>query len=72
MTLLQILAALSGNTDHNISIVNSDDTALITFNAAGYESIENDLTARTVKRVRVDSNHNLIKVVIEDADSGSD
>ena len=50
MTLSDLLVALSGNTDQFITLADGE-TELITFNAAGYEAVENDITARTVDKI---------------------
>ena len=55
MTLGALLAALSSNTNVNITLMDSNDTALITFVASGYASIESDLGSRTVSTVKVNS-----------------
>ena len=52
MTLGALLAALSSNANVNITLM---DTALITFVASGYASIESDLGSRTVSTVKVNS-----------------
>ena len=55
MTLGALLAALSSNANVNITLMDSNDTALITFVASGYASIESDLGSRTVSTVKVNS-----------------
>ena len=55
MTLGALLAALSSNANVNITLMDSNDTALITFVASGYASIERDLGSRTVSTVKVNS-----------------
>ena len=55
MTLSDLLVALAGNQKLSITLAENDGTALITFNAAGYASVESDLGARTVKKITVDS-----------------
>lgn len=55
MTLGALLAALSSNANVNITLMDSNDTALITFVASGYASIESDLGNRTVSTVKVNS-----------------
>ena len=52
MTLSDLLVALSGNTDQYIKLVDGE-TELITFNAGGYESVESDITARTVDSITI-------------------
>ena len=55
MTLSALLAALSSNTNVNITLMESNDTQLITFMAGGYASIESDLGARTVDTIKVNT-----------------
>lgn len=55
MTLTQALTALAGNTTVNINLVDSDGSAMITFNAGGYANIESDLFSRTVKSITINS-----------------
>lgn len=50
MTLAELLVALSGNAGQYITLVDGD-TDLITFNAAGYASVESDLGERTVESI---------------------
>lgn len=59
MNLQNLLPTLSKNAGLNITLVDSDDTNLITFNAEGYESIESDLFTRTVSKITVDSNKSM-------------
>lgn len=66
MTLSNILSALASNTGLNITLVNTSGDSMITFNAAGYESIESDLGARTVNSIKIVSSTN-ISIVIGDA-----
>lgn len=60
MTLENLLPTLSKNESLNITLVDSDDTNLITFNAAGYGSVESDLFARTVSKITVNSNKSML------------
>lgn len=66
MKLIDLLKALSANKALNITLIDSSEESLITFNAAGYSSVEGDLGERTVKKVTVAS-VNSVSVVIEDA-----
>lgn len=54
MALSDLLVALKDNDKLYITLVDGD-AELISFNAAGYESVESDLGARTVDKVIVDS-----------------
>ena len=66
MTLQNILPTLSKNDSLNITLIDSDDKKLITFNAAGYENIENDLLVKIVTRMTVVSNKD-VQLKIADA-----
>lgn len=66
MNLQQLLTALKNNTSLNITLIDSSDKDMITFNAAGYENIENDLNTRIVTNIQVDSNK-LVRIKIADA-----
>ena len=55
MTLAEILAALSSNTNVNITLTDDQDNQLITFNAAGFAAVESDLGTRKVKRIKINS-----------------
>lgn len=66
MALSDLLATLSGNEGLNISLVDNTDKTLITFNAAGYASIESDLGTRTVRSIKVVS-ASAVKIAIDEA-----
>ena len=66
MTLTQALTALAGNTNLNVNLIDSDDSAMIVFNAAGYENIESDLFSRTVKAITINSS-NLVTIKLNAA-----
>jgi len=55
MTLTDALASLAGNLNLNVSLVDSDDTEMIRFNAAGYQNIESDLFNRIVDSITINS-----------------
>lgn len=55
MILSDVLVALSVNANVNIVLVDDADNQLITFNAAGYASIESDLGARVVKNIKINN-----------------
>lgn len=65
MTLSQLLAALSNNTEVNVVLMDDGDNQLITFGAAGYASLESDLGTRTVKRIKINSAKEVV-ISIED------
>ena len=54
MALSDLLVALANNSKLFVTLIDGD-TELISFNAAGYESVESDLGARTVDKIIVDS-----------------
>ena len=66
MLLLDLLKALSGNSNVNITLNNADGDSLITFNAGGYAAVETDLGKRTVKKVKI-MTANAVTIVINDA-----
>lgn len=66
MTLGNLLPTLSKNTSLNITLLDDADNEMITFNAAGWQNIEEDLTQYNVTKITVDSNK-LIKVKIVSA-----
>ena len=53
MTLSELLIALSGNKDLFVSLLDDNDNPIITFDAAGYAAVENDLGTRVVKRIKI-------------------
>lgn len=65
ITLSDLLAALANNTTASITLLDSADNKIITFNAAGYEAVEGDITARKVKSIKVASAQS-ISITIED------
>lgn len=71
MTLAETLAALSNNTNVNITLMDDQDNALITFNAVGYPSIESDLGTRVVKAIKVASGTSVV-ISLKEANSTSD
>lgn len=62
MALSDLLVALANNSKLFVTLIDGE-TELISFNAAGYESVESDLGARTVDKIIVDS-VSVIKVVL--------
>lgn len=65
MKLSDVLKALAANNGMTISIVNADDENLISFNAAGYESVESDLQEHEVKKIQITSAKE-VKIIIGD------
>ena len=66
MTLSELLVALANNQKLYITLDDKNGNELITFNAAGYESVESDLGTRVVNKVTIVSPSS-ISVVLEDA-----
>lgn len=66
MTLSDLLVALSGNVNLFITLTDKTGVEMITFNAAGYESVESDLGARVVKKITIGSPAE-VSVMLEDA-----
>lgn len=65
MKLSDVLKALAGNENLTITLVDSDSVKLISFNAAGYESVESDLQEHEVKRIQL-TNTKEVTIVIGD------
>lgn len=66
MILSDLLSALSSNANVNVTLLDSNDNNLITFNAAGYAAVESDLGKRTVKRVKINTAQQ-VTISVDDA-----
>ena len=66
MTLSDLLVTLANNQKLYITLTDKESNVLITFNAAGYESVESDLGTREVKKITVVSPAE-VTVMLEDA-----
>lgn len=66
MILAEFLKTMRANDKVNITLIDSDDNVLITFNCKGYEAVESDIQKRVVNKIKVDT-EKLILVYIEDA-----
>lgn len=66
MTLSELLVALANNQKLYITLDDKNGNELITFNAAGYESVESDLGTRVVNKITIVS-PSAVSVVLEDA-----
>lgn len=66
MKLLDLLKALSFNTNVGITLVDSDEFELITFNAVGYKAVESELGKKKVKKVKIASATSIVIVLDED------
>ena len=66
MALSDLLVTLANNQKLYITLNNKTGDKLITFNAAGYSSVESDLGSRVVNRIEVVS-ANEVTITLEDA-----
>ena len=66
MELSDLLVALANNQKLYITLADKEGVALITFNAAGYTSVESDLGSREVKRITI-SSPTEVTITLEDA-----
>ena len=66
MILAEFLKTMRSNEKVNITLIDSDDKVLITFNCKGYEAVESDIQKRVVNKIKVDTDK-LLLVYIEDA-----
>jgi len=66
MNLSDLLVALANNTKLYITLADKNGNDLITFNAAGYESVESDLGTREVNRIEIVT-PSAVNVILEDA-----
>ena len=55
MTLSQVLTALANNTAVNITLVDSENNKIITFNAAGYSAVDSTYMSKVVKSITIGS-----------------
>ena len=53
MKLSDVLTALANNAGVNITLIAKEGAALVTFNAAGYQSIESDLQNLAVTEIKI-------------------
>lgn len=65
MFLSDLLPKLSKNPELKIRIVNDDGTDIVTFNAAGYPAVNDELNAREVDKVLLTEYSNLLKVLLQ-------
>ena len=66
MTLANLLPALAGNNVLNITLLDKTGKSIITFNAAGYQAIEDDLGAYVVTSISVVSSSS-VNISIEES-----
>lgn len=55
MKLIDLLKAMAVNNNFNVTLVDADDKAMITFEISGYENLESDLSDREVKKIKITS-----------------
>lgn len=74
MTLRQFLSVLSGNKGTSVTLLNLEETELLTFNIEGYANVESDILDRNVKKVTVNKTSNAValKVMLFDATEATD
>ena len=65
MTLSDLLVALANNQKLYVTLCDKNGNNLITFNAAGYTSVESDLGTREVNQIKIDS-PNAVEIILED------
>lgn len=65
MTLSDLLVALANNAKLYVTLADKTGADLITFNAAGYTSVESDLGTRVVNQIKIDS-PNAVVITLED------
>lgn len=53
MKLIDTLKALANNNGLSITLINKNEETLVTFNAAGYMSIESDLQNLEVVKIKI-------------------
>lgn len=71
MKLSDLLAALSNNENVDVTLLDSKDIKLITFNAAGYVAVESELGKRIVRRIKITSATNVF-ISVEDAETNTE
>ena len=64
MTLTQFLAALSGNKGTQVTLIDAEQTELLTFNIEGYEAVESDILALEVDNVVITKTPNTIQMKV--------
>ena len=69
MTLRQFLAVLSSNKGVSITLMDSEDVELLTFNVEGYQTVESDVLDREVKKAVLSKTPNniILKVTLNPA-----
>ena len=65
MTLADLLEKTSVNPELKVRIINDDGTDIITFNAAGYSAVNEELNAREVEKIIFADDTKLIKVYLK-------
>ena len=70
MTLNEFCTAFKDNEGVSIILLNIEGDAIIRFNAGGYQGVEGDILAKTVKKIKIEHSTE-IKVTITDPVSGA-
>lgn len=65
MKLIDLLKAMAVNNNFNVTLVDADDKAMITFEISGYENLESDLSDREVKKIKITSSSTATIVIGE-------
>lgn len=65
MTLADLLEKTSVNPELKVRIINDDGSDIITFNAAGYSAVNEELNAREVEKIIFADDAKLIKVYLK-------
>ena len=65
MKLSDLLQKVSRNPELKVRIINDDNSDIVTFNAAGYPAVNDELNARDVEKIIFAEDMRLIKVYLE-------
>lgn len=65
MTLADLLQKVSTNPELKVRIINDDGADIVTFNAAGYPAVNDELKAREVEKIIFAEDMKLIKIHLQ-------
>lgn len=65
MTLIDFLPSIAHNPKLYLKIIESDNTPLIYFDAAGYQSINTELGAREIDKITIAEEENVLKILLK-------
>ena len=65
MTLAEFLPTVAHNPKLYLQIIDSDNTSLITFDAASYSAINNTLSSRDIDKITIAEENDLLKIVLK-------